>query len=82
MSARARYLNGALAELDERIKLAEEAYTKARDTFSRFEGSPAHPMWAKLRSEVDTTLTHMRVLQAVWHRTKADLLDQLNIDKE
>jgi hypothetical protein len=39
-------------------------------------------MWQKLRDEVDSTLTRCRVLEAVWHRTKADLLEALNADKE
>jgi hypothetical protein len=82
MSQRTKALEAALEDLEQRIKLAVNAHEAAKSTFSRFEGPYSHPMWQKLRDEVDSTLTHSRVLQAHWHRTKADLLDQLNIDKE
>jgi multidrug resistance efflux pump len=81
MSKRLDDLQEQLHDLDKRIELAEAAYEKARKTFSRYEGPASHPMWAKLRQEVDDTHTHCRVLQALWHRTKADLLDRLNIEK-
>lgn len=82
MSARTDRLRTELADLDTRIAKAEEEHQTAKSTFGRFEGSAAHPMWEKLRNEVDSTLTRCRVLEAVWHRTKADLLDALNADKE
>lgn len=82
MSKRTDTLREELTELDRRIVIAEEAHKAAKTTFGRFEGSAATPLWQKLRNEVDTTLTHCRVLEALWHRTKAALLDQLNADKE
>ncbi|WYW04254.1 hypothetical protein Kompost2_00004 [Pseudomonas phage vB_PpuP-Kompost-2] len=82
MSTRTDRLRNELADLDERIKLAEADHQAAKATFGRFEGSAATPLWEKLRNEVDGTLTRCRVLEAVWHRTKADLLEQLNTDKE
>ena len=82
MSQRTKALQVALEDLEARIKLAVNAHEAAKSTFGRFEGPNSHPMWEKLRKEVDTTLTHQRVLQAHWHRTKADLLEQLNADKE
>jgi hypothetical protein len=81
MSKRLDDLKAALDDLDHRIKLAENAHQAAKSTFSRYEGSASSPMWEKLRQEVDDTLTHSRVLQAHWHRTKADLLERLNIEK-
>lgn len=82
MSTRTDRLCTELADLDARIVQAEADHQAAKATFGRFEGSAAHPMWERLRKEVDSTLTHCRVLEAVWHRTKADLLEQLNADKE
>lgn len=82
MSARTDRLRTELADLDTRIAKAEEEHQTAKSTFGRFEGAASHPMWQKLRDEVDSTLTRCRVLEAVWHRTKADLLEQLNADKE
>lgn len=82
MSHKTDRLRLELADLDQRIKQAEEEHQAAKSTFGRFEGSAAHPMWEKLRNEVDATLTRCRVLEAVWHRTKADLLEALNADKE
>lgn len=82
MSTRTDKLRAELADLDARIKTAEEAHQKAKAVFGRFEGSAATPLWERLRNDVDSTLTHVRVLEAVWHRTKANLLDQLNVDKE
>lgn len=71
-------LRKELEDLEGRLKEATEAHNKARDTFSRFEGTAGTPLWCKLRDEVDTTLTHRRVLKAVWHRISADILEQLN----
>lgn len=82
MSIRTDKLRQELADLDARIVLAEAAHKAAKETFGRFEGSAATPLWEKLRNEVDSTLTHCRVLEAVWHRTKANLLEALNADKE
>lgn len=82
MSARTNRLRNELADLDARISQAEADHQAAKATFGRFEGSAATPLWEKLRTEVDTTLTRCRVLEAVWHRTKADLLEALNADKE
>lgn len=82
MSARTDRLRKELDDLDTRIAKAEEEHQTAKSTFGRFEGAASHPMWQKLRDEVDSTLTRCRVLEAVWHRTKADLLEQLNADKE
>lgn len=82
MSTRTDRLRKELADLDARIEKAEADHQAAKTTFGRFEGSASHPMWHKLRTEVDSTLTHCRVLEAVWHRTKADLLEALNADKE
>ncbi|WYW04348.1 hypothetical protein Kurepalu2_00001 [Pseudomonas phage vB_PpuP-Kurepalu-2] len=82
MSLRTKALQDELDELEARIKLACNAHESAKSTFGRFEGPCSHPMWEKLRDEVDTTLTHKRILQALWHRTKAALLDQQNADKE
>lgn len=82
MSARTDRLRTELADLDTRIAKAEEEHQTAKSTFGRFEGAASHPMWQKLRDEVDSTLVRCRVLEAVWHRTKADLLEQLNADKE
>jgi hypothetical protein len=82
MSQRTQALQAALEDLSQRIKLAVNAHEAAKSTFSRFEGPASHPMWQTLRDEVDSTLTHQRVLQAHWHRTKADLLEALNADKE
>lgn len=82
MSIRTDKLRTELADLDARIAKAEELHQNAKVTFGRFEGSAATPLWEKLRREVDSTLTHCRVLEAHWHRTKAALLEQLNTDKE
>ncbi|QJD54646.1 hypothetical protein PssvBMR2_gp03 [Pseudomonas phage MR2] len=82
MSQRTKALQDALDDLEARIKLACNAHEAAKSTFGRFEGPASHPMWEKLRNDVDSTLTHKRVLQAVWHRTKADLLGQQIIDHE
>jgi len=82
MSARTDRLRNELADLDKRIEAAEASHSAAKSTFGRFEGSASNPMWMKLRNEVDSTLAHCRVLEAVWHRTKADLLEALNADKE
>lgn len=82
MSARTDRLRKELADLDTRINNAEVLHNLAKSTFSRFEGAASHPMWQKLRDEVDASLTRCRVLEAVWHRTKADLLEALNADKE
>ncbi|WYW04446.1 hypothetical protein Mudajogi_00001 [Pseudomonas phage vB_PpuP-Mudajogi] len=82
MSLRTKALQDELDELNQRIKLAVNAHESAKSTFGRFEGPASHPMWEKLRDEVDTTLTHQRILQALWHRTKAALLEQQNADKE
>ncbi len=82
MSTRTDRIRTELADLDARIVKAEAEHQAAKAIFGRFEGSAAHPMWEKLRNEVDSTLTRCRVLEAVWHRTKADLLEQLNADKE
>jgi hypothetical protein len=82
MSARTDRLRNELADLDARINQAEGDHQAAKVTFGRFEGSAATPLWEKLRNEVDATLTRCRVLEAVWHRTKADLLEALNADKE
>lgn len=70
-------LRKELEEIEQRLKEASESHNKARDTFSRFEGTAGTPLWCKLRDEVDTTLTHRRVLKAVWHRISADLLEAL-----
>lgn len=82
MSIKTDRLRSHLADLDKRIQQAEADHQAAKTTFGRFEGAASHPMWQKLRDEVDNTLTRCRVLEAVWHRTKADLLEQLNADKE
>lgn len=82
MSHRTDRLRTELADLDSRIATAEADHQAAKATFGRFEGAASHPMWQKLRDEVDATLTRCRVLEAVWHRTKADLLEALNADKE
>lgn len=82
MSQRTQALQAALKDLEERIKVADNAHQAAKSTFSRFEGPASHPMWETLRRDVDRTLTHVRVLRAHWHRTQADLLEQLNSDKE
>lgn len=82
MSQRTKSLQVECDELQERIKLACNAHEAAKSTFGRFEGPASHPMWEKLRNEVDTTLTHKRILQALWHRTEAARLLQLNTDKE
>ena len=82
MSHRTDRLRAELADLDSRIATAEAEHQAAKSTFGRFEGAASHPMWQKLRDEVDSTLTRCRVLEAVWHRTKADLLEALNADKE
>ena len=82
MSLRTKALQAELDELEERIKLAVNAHEQANSTFGRFEGSCGSPLWERLRNEVDHTLTHQRILQALWHRTKAALLEQQNADKE
>lgn len=81
-SLKTQQMRAVCVELNERCLNASEAHEKAKSVFARFEGPVTHPMWSTLRDEVDTTLTHMRIMQACWHRAKADLLDQLNIDKE
>ncbi|MGV8919530.1 MAG: hypothetical protein ACOH2R_17315 [Pseudomonas sp.] len=75
-------LRKSLAELEERMKMADNAHQAARSTFAHFEGSSGSALWFKLRQEVDNTLTHARVLEAHWHRIKADLLDRQAKDKE
>lgn len=75
---RVQELKEELHDIEQRLKEATEAHNKARDTFSRFEGTAGTPLWCKLRDEVDHTLTHRRVLKAVWHRISADVLEQLN----
>lgn len=82
MSQRTQALKDALQDLEERMKLAVNAHEAAKSVFARFEGPVGHPMYATLRDDVDRTLTHSRVLQALWHRTKADLLDQQTKDHE
>lgn len=82
MSTRTDSLRAELADLESRIKTAENAHQQARSTFSRFEGPVTHPMWTTLRDDVDRTLTHVRVLKALWHRTQAALLEQQNADHE
>jgi hypothetical protein len=64
-----------LRELEARLKIAEEAHAKAKDTFSRFEGSPQHTMWETLRDEVDHTLTHEKILRVMWHRINIEILE-------
>lgn len=82
MSKRTDELRAELLKLEGRMKLADNAHQQARSTFARFEGSSGSPLWFKLRDEVDYSLTHCRVLEAIWHRVKADLLDRQNLDKE
>ncbi|AUV61709.1 hypothetical protein HOS76_gp15 [Pseudomonas phage Henninger] len=82
MSLRTKALQVECDELQERIKLACNAHETAKSTFGRFEGPASHPMWERLRDDVDNTLTHKRILQALWHRTEAARLEQLNADKE
>lgn len=82
MSIRTDKLRTELLELEERMKKADNANQAARSTFARFEGASGSALWFKLRDEVDHTLTHTRVLEALWHRTKAALLEQQNADKE
>lgn len=76
MSLRTEKLRDELADLDERLRLAYNLHQQAKSTFGRFEGPAGSPLWHKLRAEVDSTLTHSKVLEACWHRTKAALLDQ------
>lgn len=78
MSKRLQDLRDELADIESRLKDATAAHNKAKDTFGRFEGTAGTPLWCKLRDEVDHTLTHRRVLKAVWHRLSADVLEQLN----
>jgi hypothetical protein len=82
MSTRKKAMQAECDELQERIKLACNAHESAKSTFGRFEGPASHPMWEKLRNDVDSTLTHKRILQALWHRTEDARLEQLNADKE
>ncbi|WZX11465.1 hypothetical protein YZUPF006_000003 [Pseudomonas phage YZU-PF-006] len=82
MSATTDRLNEQLHELEQRIKVAINDHEAAKSAFGRLEVPPTHPMWAVFRDRIDTTLIHQRVLQACWHRTKAQLLEQLNADKE
>ncbi|UMO76075.1 hypothetical protein PF_00001 [Pseudomonas phage P413] len=82
MSQRTQALQAELDDLYVRIQHAEGAHRDAKNRFARFEGPASHFMWEKLRTDVDTTLTHERVLKALWHRTQADLLEQLNASKE
>lgn len=82
MSATTDRLKDELHELEQRIKVAINDHEAAKSAFGRLEVPPTHPMWAVFRDRIDTTLIHQRVLQAVWHRTKAQLLEQLNADKE
>lgn len=81
MSQRTETLRAELSDLDERLKLAYNLHQQAKSTFGRFEGAAGSPLWHKLRGEVDSTLTHSKVLEACWHRTKAALLEQQNADK-
>jgi hypothetical protein len=78
MSTELDRLKAELVEVEQRLKEATEAHNKARDTFSRFEGTAGTPLWCKLRDEVDHTLTHRRVFKVIWHRISADILEQLN----
>lgn len=78
--SRVKDLQDELHDIEQRLKDATEAHNKAKDTFSRFEGTAGTPLWCKLRDEVDHTLTQRRVLKAVWHRISADLLEALNAE--
>jgi hypothetical protein len=78
MSERMKQLEKQLADLDQRIKEASNDHQAAKSVFGRYEGPAGSPVWNMVRNEVDRTLTHLRVLQAVWHRIKADILEQQN----
>ena len=82
MSTTTDRLKDQLHELEQRIKVAINDHEAAKSAFGRLEVPPTHPMWGVFRDRIDTTLTHQRVLQAVWHRTKAALLEQQNKDHE
>lgn len=82
MSIKAAELQMQIIELEKRLIMADEAHQIAKGVLSRFEGSCGTPLWERLRNEVDSTLTHWRVLKAVWHRLQADLLEQQTKDGE
>lgn len=82
MSVRTEKLKQELHEIERRIKIAHNEHTSAKAAFARLEVPVTHPMWQVFRDRVDSTLTHQRVLQALWHRTKAQLLEQQNTDHE
>lgn len=82
MSKRTDDLKDELHQLEQRIKVAINDHEAAKSAFGRLEVPPTHPMWAMFRDNIDRTLTHQRVLQAFWHRTKAALLEQQNKDHE
>lgn len=81
MSATSDRLADEMHELEQRIKVAINDHEAAKSAFGRLEVPPTHPAWAMFRDKIDTTLIHLRVLQACWHRTKAAYLEQLNKDK-
>ncbi|QNJ57433.1 hypothetical protein [Pseudomonas phage Waldo5] len=82
MSATTDRLKDELHELEQRIKIAINDHEAAKAAFGRLEVPPTHHMWGIFRDNIDRTLTHQRVLQACWHRTKAKLLEQQNKDHE
>lgn len=82
MSKRTDDLKDQLHQLEQRIKVATNDHEAAKAAFGRLEVPPTHPMWAVFRDRIDSTLIHQRVLQAVWHRTKAEILERMNADKE
>ncbi|QHB48061.1 hypothetical protein CHF33_01 [Pseudomonas phage CHF33] len=82
MSATTDRIKEQLHELEQRIKVAINDHEAAKSAFGRLEVPPSHPMWGVFRDRIDSTLIHQRVLQALWHRTKAELLERMNADKE
>lgn len=82
MSIKVNKLKDEVQDLEMRLKSAEEAHDKARMTFSNFQGVPAMPMWDRLRGEVERTLVHKRVMEAILYRAKAALADQQAMDRE
>lgn len=82
MSIKTDRLKDQLHDLEQRIKVAMNDHEAAKSAFGRLEVPVTHPMYDHFRNKIDTTLTHLRVLQAVWHRTKANLLEQQNEDHE
>lgn len=81
MSIKVNKLKEEVQDLEKRLKSAQEAHEKAKHTFSNFQGVPAMPMWDRLRGEVERSLVHQRVMEAVLYRAKAALADQQAIDR-